>query len=266
VPTFRAWRGEGMTVACSYTDYTPAKGTTRVADTWSKADLHIHSNHSDGLASIPEIMEYVQHRTDLSIIAITDHNTIEGAQLAKSLSASYDFDVIVGSEVSSSEGHILGLFLEQDVAAGMSPADTIHAIEEQGGIAIIAHPFSNKGVFGPLGKNVFVEAASEGAFRVLEVYNSLPFLVWANGVAAKLAGGNGLAVTGGSDAHVLEAVGRGYTLYRGKTTQDLRTCIDNLETRAEAARGGLSLAWRYAWRYRAIRRMQASNWERCKAH
>jgi len=236
-----------------------------VADTWSKADLHIHSDHSDGLASIPEIMDYVQYRTDLSVIAITDHNTIEGAVQARELSRHYNFDVVVGTEVSSAEGHILGLFVEEDVAPGMSPAETIKAIEEQGGVAVIAHPFSNKGVFGPLGRNVFAQAAQDGAFHALEVYNSLPFLVWANSLAAKLAGGNGIALTGGSDAHVLEAVGKGYTVFRGSTSEELRVSIDSLETRAEAARGGLSLALRYAWRYRAIRRMREWNSERCNA-
>jgi hypothetical protein len=53
-------------------------------ETWGKADLHIHSDHSDGLARIPDIMEYVQNRTDLDVIAITDHNTIEGALFATS--------------------------------------------------------------------------------------------------------------------------------------------------------------------------------------
>ena len=236
-----------------------------MVDVWSKADLHIHSDHSDGLASIPEIMEYVAHQTDLKIIAITDHNTVEGALYAESLSKFYDFEVVVGSEVSSNEGHILGLFLTQDVPAGMTPAETIRAIEEQGGVAIIAHPFSNKGVFGPLGRNVFADAAKEGAFRALEVYNSLPFLMWANRLAARLACGYGIATTGGSDAHVIEAVGKGYTLFRGSSTSDLRRSIDNLETRAQAERGGLSLAFRYVWRYREIRRMQEWNSERCKA-
>jgi hypothetical protein len=211
-------------------------------------------------------MEYVAHQTDLKVIAITDHNTIEGALFAKSLSELYDFEVVVGSEISSNEGHILGLFLEEDVPAGMSPAETIRAIEDQGGIAIIAHPFSNKGVFGPLGRGVFAEAVKEGAFRALEVYNSLPFLVWANGVASNLAGGHGIATTGGSDAHVLEAVGKGYTVFRGSTTEELRRSIERCETRAESARSGLSLAWRYALRYPQIRRMQSWNWERCKAH
>jgi len=243
-------------------------GTTRVgmSEVWSKADIHIHSNHSDGLASVPEIMEYVQHRTDLQVIAITDHNTLEGARFAESLADLYDFEVVVGEEVSSKQGHVIGLYLQEEVRPGMSAADTVRAIEEQNGIAVIAHPFSAKGVFGPTGRNLFAAAANDWAFHAFEVYNSLPFLVWANSMAAKtIAGGSGVAATGGSDAHVLEAVGNGYTLFRGTSAEDLRTSIENLETRAEASRHGLSLSLRYAINFMGIRRMRSLNWERCSA-
>ncbi|PKQ15488.1 MAG: phosphotransferase [Actinobacteria bacterium HGW-Actinobacteria-7] len=236
------------------------------AETWSKADIHIHSNHSDGLPSIPEIMEYVQNSTDLKVIAITDHNTIEGALFAQSLAELYDFEVIVGEEISAKQGHVLGLYLKEHIPAGMSAADTVRAIHDQDGIAIIAHPFSAQGVFGPTGRNLVADAANDWAFHAFEVYNSMPFLVWANSMAAKvLAGGQGIAATGGSDAHVLKAVGKGYTLFKGTSADDLRTGIVNLETRAQAARQGLSLAWRYTVDLPRIRRMQSLNWERCKA-
>ncbi len=95
-------------------------------------------------------------------------------------------------------------------------------------------------MFGPRGRGLFAAAAAEGAFHALEVYNSLPFLVWANKMAAKtLTGGQGFAATGGSDAHVLEAVGKGYTVFRGTSAEDLRTSILNFETRAEASGQGL---------------------------
>ena len=234
-------------------------------DIWSKADIHIHSDHSDGLGSIPDIMEYVQNCTDLSVIAITDHNTIGGALFAKSLSEMYDFEVVVGEEISSKAGHILGLFLQEAVPAGLSGADTIRAVEEQGGIAVIAHPFANR-AFGPFGLNSVGHALDDLAFKALEVYNSSPYLIYANRLAAKaFAGGQGVAATGGSDAHVIKAIGKGYTVFRGTTAEDLRTSIDNLETRAEASRQGLSVAWRYALQYPRIRHMQSWNWERCKA-
>ena len=236
-------------------------------DRWGKADLHIHSDHSDGTATIPQIMEWVQHRTDLDVIAITDHNTIEGALFAKSLAEFYDFEVIVGEEVSSSDGHIIGLFLTEHVPAGMTPVDTIAAIEAQGGIAIVAHPFSNQGVFGPFGRSMFANAANQWAFHALEIYNSLPFLSWANSVAAKmLTRGHGIAATGGSDAHFIEAIGKGFTRFRGRTADEVKASILALETRAESERHGLSFAWRLARNYPRIRRLQAFNWERCKAH
>jgi predicted metal-dependent phosphoesterase TrpH len=99
-----------------------------------------------------------------------------------------------------------------------------------------------------------------------EVYNSSPYLVFANRIAAKaFAGGQGIAATGGSDAHVLHAVGNGYTMFRGETAADLRRSLEELETRACAGRGGMSIAFRYMLRYPAIRRQQALNWARCKA-
>lgn len=238
-----------------------------VSQTWGKADLHIHSDTSDGLASIPEIMEYVATKTDLSVIAITDHNTIEGALFAKSLEDLYPgVEVIVGEEVTSKSGHILGLFLNETVPAGLSAAETIARINEQGGIAIIAHPFANR-AFGPFGLKSLGRHINEVAFQAMEVYNSSPYLIHANRLAAKaFAAGQGIAATGGSDAHVLHAIGKGYTLFRGTRAEELRHSIDELETRACADRQGMSVAWRYMVRYPQIRRLQARNRAVCRAH
>jgi len=235
-----------------------------VKEVWGRADLHIHSNHSDGLARIPEIMEYVANETELDVIAITDHNTIDGALFAKALEDMYDFEVVVGEEISSKSGHIIGLYLQEAIPAGLSAAETVSRINEQDGIAIIAHPFANR-AFGPFGLESVGKAIHDVAFHALEVYNSSPYLIYANRLAAKaFAGGQGVAATGGSDAHVLKAIGNGYTLFRGSTADELRASINNLETRAQAGRGGLSVALRYAFRYPQIRRLQAWNWERCR--
>jgi len=236
-----------------------------VTDTWSKADLHIHSNHSDGVARIPEIMDYVQEKTDLSVIAITDHNTMDGSYFAKSLEEMYDFEVVLGEEISSKSGHVIGLYIEDPIPAGLSVIETISRINEQDGIAIIPHPFSNRGVFGPFGRNTFATAVNDMAFQALEVYNSIPYLGWANRAAAKVfTGGQGFAATGGSDAHILTGIGEGYTLFKGSTGEDLRAGINDLSTRAESGPGGLSLAVRYALRIRGIRRQHAWNWDRCQ--
>lgn len=232
---------------------------------WSKADLHIHSMHSDGLASIPEILEFAASGTDLKVIAITDHNTIEGALLAKELEEMYDIEVVVGEEVSTTEGHVLGLFLTEEIPPGLTPVETIRRISGQGGIAIIPHPFSARGVFGPFGRSRLADAVRDMAFNALEVYNSVPGLIWANRLAVKMfSGGLGVAAVGGSDAHVLRAVGKGYTVFRGSTAEELRASIDALETHAEADRGGLALAFRYMRSIPRIRRRQAFNQARCR--
>jgi predicted metal-dependent phosphoesterase TrpH len=234
-------------------------------EVWSKADIHIHSDHSDGLASIPAIMEYVREHTDLSVIAITDHNAIEGGRFALSLRDMYDVDVIVGEEVSSREGHVLGLFLEELVPPRMSAADTVRAIKEQGGIAIIPHPFSAQGVFGARRRSAFEQASADWGFDGYEVFNSLPYLGFANNRAEQVAPDDlGIAVTGGSDAHVLRAIGLACTMFRGTTAEDLRRAIEARETRASAEKGGLGLLLRYMLRYPQIRRLQSWNWERCK--
>src|SRR5215813_10337077 len=108
--------------------------------TWSKADLHIHTTHSDGTASAREVLEYVVAQTDLRVIAITDHNTIAGALEARELAASYGIEVIVGEEVSTNEGHLLALFVEELLPPRQPAAATIAAVHAQGGLCVAAHP------------------------------------------------------------------------------------------------------------------------------
>ena len=86
---------------------------------WNKADLHIHTTYSDdATASVEDVLEYVANRTDLRVIAITDHDEIEGALKAQRLAKDYGIEVIVGEEVSTNEGHLLALFIEHFLAPG----------------------------------------------------------------------------------------------------------------------------------------------------
>src|SRR4051812_19543289 len=98
-----------------------------------KADLHLHTTHSDGATPVPALLAAVAARGDLTVIAITDHDTIAGAEQARHLVAQgrYPFDVIVGEEVSTRDGHIVGLFLREVIAPGLTAAATIAAIHDQ---------------------------------------------------------------------------------------------------------------------------------------
>src|SRR4051812_20419617 len=99
------------------------------------ADLHLHTSFSDGWPSPEEVVDHVTLATDLDLIAVTDHDTVEGALRAVEHSQrSGGVPVIVGEEISSRQGHILGLFLEERIRPGLSAATTIDEIHRQGGL------------------------------------------------------------------------------------------------------------------------------------
>src|SRR5579884_2151025 len=107
-----------------------------------RADLHMHSTYSDGIVTIEQILHHVEHSSKLDVIAITDHDTIEGALRARDLwsKRSYHFDFIVGEEITTNEGHLLALCIEKCIPPGLSIERSIDLVHEQGGLAIVAHP------------------------------------------------------------------------------------------------------------------------------
>src|SRR5450759_4734029 len=100
---------------------------------YSAADIHIHTTASDGTATPRQLLEFVSARTNLSVVAICDHNTNEGALEAAGYASDYGIEVVVGQEVESSQGHILGLWTPRLVTPGRSAADTVADIHAQGG-------------------------------------------------------------------------------------------------------------------------------------
>ena len=105
------------------------------------ADFHIHTHHSkDCVMPVADILERARE-VGLDVVAITDHDSAAGGLEARELADRYGVRVIVGEEVKSSEGEIIGLFLERTIPGGMTFAETIAAIREQGGITYVPHPF-----------------------------------------------------------------------------------------------------------------------------
>ena len=224
----------------------------------SKADIHIHTTFSDGLNEPEDIVNYVVANTDLRVIAITDHNTMDGARAAynywrKHHAAFNSLEVIKGVEVSSSNGHILGLFVEEDIPRNMSPADTVAAIQEQGGLAIAAHPFTHLLPFTNiqgLGR-LIAHLSLDG----VEVRNSMPTEIYANWITAVYNQRRSQhAALGSSDAHYLTMIGKAYTLFPGQTAWDFRQAIENKRVKAGGQVFGLVPVWQ-AIKY-LIRRKQ----------
>jgi len=205
----------------------------------TSADLHVHTSCSDGQPDPRAVVDHVRRHTGLELIAITDHDTIDGALRAADYAAGLKDApaVVIGEEVSSLDGHVLGLFLERMIQPGMSVRATVEAIRDQGGLAIAAHPFwaterPNRGaaIYGVGWKAVGV------GFEAIEVENATPGLYLANRRAHGLRSEMALAPVGGSDAHILDAIGRAYTTYPGRGEAALRQAIADGLTRVHRRR------------------------------
>ena len=204
-----------------------------------RADLHMHTNFSDGWPSPAKLVDHVISNTDLNVIAVTDHDTIDGALRAADRAARrHEVEVIVGEEVSSRDGHILALFLERRIRPGMSAAATVHAIHDQGGLAVAAHPFWRTQRQARTGGKVHGVGwlAAELDFDAIEVENATPGFFVFNQLAHRLNLGLGAPELGSSDAHILDAIGRAFTEFPGRSAADLRTAIAAGETEARRSR------------------------------
>jgi len=215
---------------------------------YSAADLHIHTTASDGTASPTEVLEFVSQATDLSVIAICDHNTNEGALEAAASAHRFGIDVVVGQEVESADGHILGLWTPEIVRPGMSAQETVATIHRQGGLAVAAHPFAprywHKHGLCRGEREVYDTVEFDG----IEVANSTPLLFLANFHARgyQHANRSRLCATGGSDAHMLSVVGTSRTLFQGSTSEDLRTAMQARTTKGWGPSFQPLRAYRYA--------------------
>lgn len=218
--------------------------------TWSAADLHIHTTASDGVPSPEAVLEWVCSMTDLKVIAITDHNTNAGALEAVEIVREKQFpvEVIVGQEVESSDGHILGLWTPKRIDPGMPAAETVAAIHAQGGFAIAAHPFAPR-FWAKAGLDRGSRAVYETVdYDALEIANSTPLLFAANWLARvyHTSCGDRFACTGGSDAHILPVIGTSRTYFPGETAEDLRRALEARTTHVSLPGFSPMRNWRYA--------------------
>lgn len=230
----------------------------------SAADLHVHTTASDGTATPREVLEWASEATDLTVIAICDHNTNEGALEAASIAHDYRVEVIVGQEVESASGHILGLWTPERIRPGMSADDTVAAIHAQRGLAIIAHPFAprwwHKHGLCRGERSVYDSVRFDG----VEVANSTPLLFLANFHARGYWHANQprLAATGGSDAHMVSVIGTSRTHFEGSSAEDLRRALENRTTNGWGPSFQPLRAARYAMKVPEIRERDAQRKQR----
>ena len=203
--------------------------------TTGTADLHMHTTVSDGF-STPERLARHLRGLHLDVVSVTDHDTIEGSLRVRDALAGEGPEVVIGEEVTSANGHILGLYLQNRIRPGMSAPATIAAIHEQGGLAIAAHPYQFPWARG---RSFFLgvgDLAWELPFDAVEVINGAPAMELVNIRARRRTTREGRAAMGGSDAHVIRGVGHVHTVFEGNTAADLRTSIETGSVRPAVRR------------------------------
>ena len=171
----------------------------------------------------------------VDVIAITDHDEIHGARIARDYARAHPalgVEVVVGEEISTRNGHLLGLWLKETVPPGLSAADSIALIHGQGGLAVAAHPFhplrgADRGQYaiGRLIPDLALDAIevvnNAGVFsKVYDAWAAMRNVEWM------------LPVTAGSDAHDVWYVGSAVTRFDGRTADDLRQALVAGRTRA----------------------------------
>jgi hypothetical protein len=199
-----------------------------------KADLHIHTLASDGTAGIDAILDHVERRTDLDVIAITDHERIDAALAARTIAREQGLrvEVVVGEEVTTLGGHLLALFLERPIRPYRTLRTTILAVHEQGGLAIPAHPLVPYPLCaqGWMLRRLLEDPDPAARPDALETFNPTSLgKPWHRRVV-RFADLHGLARVGNSDAHALEAIGTGWTTFPGHDAAALRGGIETRDT------------------------------------
>jgi predicted metal-dependent phosphoesterase TrpH len=173
---------------------------------WILADLHMHTSRShDCGMEVDDVLEQAEAE-ELGAIAVTDHNVFAGALEAVELARGRELVVIPGEEVKTkAQGEIIGLFLREEIPRGMSFAETIAAIKEQGGLVYLPHPFDRLHHI-PDSATLHRHLAE---IDVFEVYNARLLFENYNDEALRFATKYNLTMGAGSDAHVLQGIGTG---------------------------------------------------------
>lgn len=183
-------------------------------------DLHNHTRWSFDCSMDPAKVVRVARARGIDAIAITDHDEIDGAREAQR-AAGGDILVILGEEIDTRAGDILGLFLKEKIATD-DPIEAIRAIHDQGGLAILAHPFT---------KTKTVDDRVARAIDGCEGFNARHSTVAsiegteAEPRIAAFAREYDLSLTAGSDAHFYRELARARTVVSASTLDEAKEQI-----------------------------------------
>ena len=179
-----------------------------------KGDFHMHTSFSRDCDTRPEVVVRRCVAAGLDCVAITDHNSIGGALEVRRLAGDVAQGpaVIIGEEVSSSRGDIIGLFLEEEVPRGLSPLETVRRIKDQGGLVSVPHPYDSIRR-GPLSRTALIEILPQVDF--IEALNARTILPRDLARCRELVAETSVTPLAVSDAHTPGELGSAYTELEG---------------------------------------------------
>lgn len=223
-------------------------GGLKVPDGWSVADPHCHTTASDGMFA-PEQVVRAAAGLGLDLIAIADHDTMAACDEAVACGTEMGVEVIRGQEITTGWPglvHLLGLFLERPIRAGSSLLATVEAVHEQGGLAIIPHPFMPT-YFASCQPDQLVRLLESTPVDGIELIHTAPIT---RGRIARLAAFYSErqdrlgAAIGSSDSHFgAHDMGRAVTLFPGRTATEFRRAVEQgLTLPRRAGRSDVPLA------------------------
>ena len=184
-------------------------------------DLHVHSKYSGDSLLTPEKIIKTAIKRGLDGVAITDHNTIRGGLEAKKYNK--DLIIIVGAEIASDRGEIIGLFLNEEIKT-KEFWSVVDEIKDQDGIIVVPHPFDTMRK-----KVIKMDKSMYRAFDCIEAFNSRCVFSKCNEKALGFAKEYDKTITAGSDAHFGFEIGHAYTIFNG----EIRKSLMNGKTKVE---------------------------------
>ena len=174
-----------------------------------RLDCHLHTVASgDAVLTIEQLADRAGH-VCLDLVCVTDHNVISAAADASVAAARGDLDVriIVGEEIRTPDGDVIGLFLTERIPYVLPLAEVVARIRDQGGLVYVPHPFDP--VRSSIGR-VLPSLCAEGGADIIEIFNAKIDDQALNDKAAAVAAEFGIPAAAGSDAHDAEGVGAAY--------------------------------------------------------
>jgi predicted metal-dependent phosphoesterase TrpH len=167
-----------------------------IQDQWLRVDFHCHTIYSnDSLSKLSDLLAKA-HQKKLDRLIITDHNTIQGALLAKKLDPEF---IIVGEEIETTTGELLAAFVTEEVPAGLPFEDAVRRLRQQGAFISVSHPFDRHR--SGLSDDQIRKLAP--LVDAIEIFNARCQSAKPNDRAKQFASEHHIPGTAGSDAHVV---------------------------------------------------------------